>query len=54
MLKAPNSTFSEDLYRFHWPDQGVELIVESFHDRGEDISTEIIVNSDDPLHGGRL
>jgi hypothetical protein len=53
-LPAPNSTFSDDLYRFHWPELGVECLLERFSERKDDIAAELTVNVDDPLRGGRL
>ena len=53
-LDAPNATYSEDLYRFHWPALGVECLIERFMDRRDDIATELTVNFEHPLYGGRL
>lgn len=51
----PNTTFSEDLYVFHWPGVGVECVLERFSEtRDGDIRAEMVVNLDHPLHGGRL
>ncbi len=51
---APQTTFSEDLYVFNWPDLGVEVILERFSERNDDIATEATVNMAHPLWGGRL
>lgn len=53
-LPPPATTFSEDLYVFNWPDFGVEVILERFSERSDDIAVEATVNLDHPLHGGRL
>jgi len=53
-LPRPAATYSEDLYRFHWPDFGLECIIEAFSQRRDDIATELIVNLEHPNLGGRL
>lgn len=53
-LTAPNVTYSEDFYVFHWPDMGLEAIVERLVEEKSDIRVELTVRSDHPTHGGRL
>ena len=50
----PNTTFNEDLYRFHWPTVGVECVLERFSETIDDIRVEIVINLDHALYGGRL
>ena len=53
-LLPPNPTYSEDLYVFTWPDIGVEVILERFAERSDDIAVEATVNFAHPILGGRL
>lgn len=53
-LSPPTSTFSEDLYVFAWNDLGVEVILERFSERSDDIAVEATVNLAHPILGGRL
>lgn len=53
-LAAPNATYSEDFYRFHWPGSGIECLLERFSERRDDIACEFTVNAEHPLFGGRL
>jgi hypothetical protein len=50
----PSATYSQDFYRFHWHELGIEAIAERFNDRRDDIACELTVNLDHPLYGGRL
>lgn len=50
-LSAPNATYSDDLYRFHWPDYGIEALVERLVGERTDIRCEITIRSE---HEGRL
>lgn len=54
MFSPPNATYSEDLYRFHWPEMGVECIVEGITAEKTDIRVEITVNLSHGIYGGRL
>ncbi len=54
MLTVPNATYSEDLYRFHWPDLGVECIVEGLVAEKTDIRVEITLTLSHAVYGGRL
>ena len=42
------------MYIFNWPDLGIEIILERFSERSDDIAVEATVNMDHPLYGGRL
>ncbi len=50
-LSAPNATYSDDLYRFHWPDYGIEALVERLIAEKTDIRCEVTIRSE---HEGRL
>lgn len=54
MPSNPAVTFTEDFYSFHWPDLGVEFLLERFHETSTDIRCEATVNLDHQLYGGRL
>lgn len=54
MLPQPNATYSEDLYRFHWPSLGVECIVEGIVAEKTDIRVEITITLVHNMYGGRL
>lgn len=54
MIEKPNATYSEDFYRFHWPDMGIEAIVERLKEETTDIRCELTVNSAHSIYGGRL
>lgn len=55
-MDAPVATYSDDFYRFSWsaPTGGVEMTMESFVERSNDIQCELTVTYDDPLYGGEL
>lgn len=53
MLVKPEATYSEDLYRFVWPD-GIEMMLERFSEKADDISCELTVRSAHPTKGGTL
>lgn len=53
-IPPPNTTFSEDYYHFHWPELGIEVALERFQERKDDIATEATVELEHPLYGGRL
>lgn len=52
MLGKPTDTYTEDYYRFEWPQ--VEMILERFTETREDISCELTVRSTHPTKGGTL
>lgn len=53
-LQKPHETYMEDLYRFEWPEAGVEIIAERFQEERADIRCELTVNSSHPTEGGQL
>lgn len=53
MLSRPDATYSEDLYRFVWPD-GTEMLLERFTESRDDIACELTVRSAHPTKGGTL
>ena len=53
MLVKPDETYSDDLYRFAWPD-GIEMVVERLHEVRDDIACELTVRSAHPTKGGTL
>ena len=52
MLSKPDTTYSEDLYRFTW--ETVEMILERFTEARDDIACELTVRSSHPTKGGTL
>lgn len=52
-LERPDDTYAEDLHRFVWAD-GVEMVLERFIERKEDVSCELAVSSSHPTKGGTL
>ena len=53
-LPAPAATYSDDFYRYHWADFGVEFLLERFSETKDDIRAELTVNFDRAETGGRL
>ena len=54
MLDRPEGTYSEDEYRFHWKQLGVEMVLERFVESKDDIRCELTVHYDHPTRGGKL
>lgn len=53
-LPTPVEEYSDDLYHFNWPVQGISLEMERFTEKGGDIQCEMSVESLDPIAGGML
>lgn len=54
MTSLPTITYAEDLYTFHWQEEGIQATVERFVEEKTDIRAELTVTSDHPTHGGQL
>lgn len=54
MTSLPTVTYSEDLYTFHWQEEGIQATVERFVEEKTDIRAELTVTSDHPTLGGQL
>lgn len=54
MNSVPDVTYSEDLYTFNWPDEGLQAVLERFQEQGDDIRAELTVVSSHPTMGGQL
>lgn len=59
-MSKPLATYMLDTYKFHWPDQGVEMVLDRFNeDKREGLMAEITVSTslagwEGLLHQGRL
>lgn len=53
-LGKPTETYAEDLYTFHWPNDGVTAVIERFQESKDDVRAELTINSDHPTKGGQL
>jgi hypothetical protein len=54
VTSIPTVTYQEDLYTFHWQEEGIQATVERFVEEKTDIRAELTVTSDHPTHGGQL
>lgn len=52
MLGRPEESYADDLYRFSWPEEAVEMVLERFGEVRDDISCELTVRSAHPVKGG--
>ena len=52
-IERPEDTYAEDYHRFRWPD-GVEMVLERFMERKDDVSCELTVSYEHPTKGGAL
>ena len=53
-LQRPSATYSEDVYRFHWEELGVEMVLERFVESKDDIRCELVVQYAHPTRGGKV